>query len=496
MEDLIKGEVLDTLVEILFCYDDTGKILCCNRVAKEKLGYEEQDIPSSVFELLPNLFQKGCDLGQPADSGHLLETDMYRQNQTCFPVELHFGRVGDGRYLCAGQDMTRYREMERRMNQIKDEITETERYKSEFVSNITHELRTPVNGMMGLTQGLLETNLTPSQLESVQIIERCCMNMAKIINNLLDFTKLEFGKIELEDKPFYFRDFLNKTLAFNVNAVNEKGLKLMLRVDDEIPKLLSGDELRLTQILNNLISNAVKFTSVGQIALEISQTMETADTVELFFMVTDSGIGIAKENMDKLFHSFSQVDASITRRFGGTGLGLAICRQLVEMMGGGIHVESEEGKGSSFSFYVNLKKVPEYQEMKGQSDVFFPSGQFVYEGSGRFRTDADGSRNPVWRLEPDTSEIYHFGTKANLKEIRSNMEKLLICLDLENWTKAENYAGAVKSLISDGHGELKKQAFRLELLVRREDLEKSMAQYEVVNQMIIEVEENEPDEES
>lgn len=496
MKLMKREEFLDILVELIICYDGDGRVLGCNQTAREKLGYEGEERPALIFDVLPNLFQRGTNVALPVKQGEYLETDMYRLNQTCFPAELRFGKIRDGLYLCAGQDMTKHRELERRMNQTQEEIMETMRYKSEFVSNITHELRTPVNGMMGLTQGLLETSLTPAQLESVQIIERCCANMTKIINDLLDFSKLEFGKLELEDKPFIFRDFLNKAMAFNVNAVNEKGLKLILRVDDEIPKCLSGDELRLTQILNNLISNAVKFTSVGHIALEISQTMETEDTVELFFMVMDTGIGIAKEDMDKLFRSFSQVDASITRRFGGTGLGLAICRQLVEMMGGRIHVESEEGKGSSFSFHVNLKKVPDQQEMAGESDVDFPSGKFVYEGSGRFQTDGESERSRAWTLDTDRNDVYYFGTKANLKEIRSNMEKLLICLELENWMKAENFAGAVKGLISAEHKELKKEAFRLELMVRRENKSQSMEQYEVVKQMIAEVEENESDEES
>jgi len=241
----------------------------------------------------------------------------------------------------------------------------------------------------------------------------------------------------------------------------------------------------------------VKFTSVGYIAVEISKTMETEDSVELFFMIMDTGIGIARENMDKLFKSFSQVDASITRRFGGTGLGLAICKQLVEMMGGTIKVDSEEGKGSSFSFQVILKKAEESAEEK--EAVWFPSGKFIYEGNGRYQmdqeeTDAEtGSGSMGWSSGFSLDEIYRFGTKENLDEIYATLEKLLLCIELENWEKAENFAGVVKNLISEDNKELKREAFRLELMIRKENLEKSMTQYEVLKEMMDGVRANESD---
>ena len=307
--------------------------------------------------------------------------------------------------------------------------------------------------------------------------------MSKIINDLLDFSKMESDKLVLENKAFSFREFLNNVMAFNVTLVNEKGLKLLVHVGDDIPKYLIGDELRLTQIFNNLISNAVKFTTIGHIAVEASLIREEDEIVELFFMVVDTGIGIAKENMDKLFKKFSQVDASTTRKFGGTGLGLSISKKLVELMGGNIKVESEEGKGSSFSFNVILKKSDRADETTG---VEMPSGNFVYEGSGQYTESEEessytGESGTGWKLTANSDKIYQFGTSENIREINSALGKLFICIELGNWEKAENFASVVKNLISDNESEqqLKKEAFRLELIIRRGDHDKAIAQFNI-----------------
>ena len=218
---------------------------------------------------------------------------------------------------------------------------------------------------------------------------------------------------------------------------------------------------------------------------------EEDDFVELFFMVVDTGIGIAKENMDKLFKKFSQVDASTTRRFGGTGLGLSISKKLVELMGGDIKVESEVGKGSSFSFNVILKKADEAEETTG---VELPSGNFVYEGSGQYSESEEESKysgegGDGWKLKANSDKIYQFGTSENIREINTALEKLFICIELGNWEKAENFASVVKNLISDNESEqqLKKEAFRLELIIRRGDHDKALVQFNTFKNKLAEL---------
>ena len=186
----------------------------------------------------------------------------------------------------------------------------------------------------------------------MKLIERCCNDMYNIINDILDFSKLETGKFTLESREFNFRKMMDYVKGNHINKITEKGLEFFMSVSPQVPEQIIGDELRIVQILNNLLSNAQKFTSLGKISVEVVRTARVNDQVELFFIVKDSGIGIDKADRDKLFQSFSQVDASISRKYGGTGLGLNICKQLVEMMGGKIEVESKKNKGSTFSFSI------------------------------------------------------------------------------------------------------------------------------------------------
>ena len=181
--------------------------------------------------------------------------------------------------------------------------------------------------------------------------------MSSIINNILDFSKLEAGKLTLEEKEFDFYKMMDNVITTHIATVNKKELKLNVYVDEKIPQIVVGDELRLNRILNNLLSNAVKFTSVGYVNVSVSKTMQVNDEVELFFIVKDSGIGISKEEQDKLFQSYSQVDASITRRFGGTGLGLAISKKMVEMNDGTISIDSEFGEWTEVTIKLVLSRV-------------------------------------------------------------------------------------------------------------------------------------------
>ena len=432
--DILKGECL----ELIFIFDADGQCIRCSDNAGKSLGYGADEKVRDFEVSFPKLELK--------ETEEHIETDIYRKNETCFPADVKIVKYGDNKFAVFAIDQTEKKTMERKLKACKEELKSELKYKTEFVSNITHELRTPVNGIQGMAKNLLSTELNAYQLETVGIIENCCINMSKIINDLLDFSKMESDKLVLENKAFSFREFLNNVMAFNVTLVNEKGLKLLVHVGDDIPKYLIGDELRLTQIFNNLISNAVKFTTIGHIAVEASLIREEDEIVELFFMVVDTGIGIAKENMDKLFKKFSQVDASTTRKFGGTGLGLSISKKLVELMGGNIKVESEEGKGSSFSFNVILKKSDRADETTG---VEMPSGNFVYEGSGQYTESEEessytGESGTGWKLTANSDKIYQFGTSENIREINSALGKLFICIELGNWEKAENFASVVK----------------------------------------------------
>ncbi|MEO5571149.1 MAG: ATP-binding protein [Bacteroidia bacterium] len=357
---------LDAAPGALLMMNDDRKIILVNRQTEKLFGYSRKElIGKNIKLLLPQRLRESFnDYWSVLVKGNLPEEiraalDFWGidKNGNEFPMEIAINPflTEEGvMVLSSINNITQRKKDEEQLREAKEKAEHLSRARQEFLSVMSHEMRTPLNAVVGISYLLAEGELTPEQEENISILQFSAQNLLSLINNILDFSKIESGMLQLEQIDFNFNELLSRMMdSFSHNA-QEKQLKLNLQTAMDIPEILNGDPARLTQVLTNLLHNAIKFTEHGEVRLGVKTLSQDDEKIIIQFEISDTGIGIESDRLHEIFNSYTQAKPSITRQFGGSGLGLTICKKLIHIMGGEILVKSELNKGSVFSFHLEF----------------------------------------------------------------------------------------------------------------------------------------------
>lgn len=364
-ETRFKDTVYDTSLDSVFIVNiNSMQITGCNKKAIEVFGLKgkEEIIGTPARQLLGDIMEEHIAVQgrqqYTKKSPWYGNMDFSRRDDTPFFAyvnivpfshrEFHFCKISI-------LDITEIKIAEFEILKAKEKAEKAVQIKSRFLSNMSHELRTPLNAIIGTTNIILHEEYLPSQKQSFDVLKYSSEHMMQLVNDILDFSKIEAGKMVLENTPFNIKAFLQKVIASFSAPVAAKALAFETAINDNTNIEVYGDEMRLIQVMNNLVANAIKFTEKGTISIEVKEVNHRSDHTEIYFAVKDTGIGIAQNKMRQIFESFTQADIETTRKFGGTGLGLAISKKIVDQMGGNLQADSQIGVGSTFYFTLSFK---------------------------------------------------------------------------------------------------------------------------------------------
>jgi two-component system sensor histidine kinase/response regulator len=358
-----KNAIVQTALDAVVSMSADGHITAWNSQAEQMFGYSAAEVlgRSASKTIIPERFREQHEAGllryQATGVAKILnsriEMTALRRDGKEFPVELSIAAIGNGAetgFSAFVRDITDRLQAADNLCRAQEAAEMANSAKSEFLANMSHEIRTPMNGILGMTELLLDTELTAEQQESLDLVKSSAESLMRVINDILDYSKIEAGKLDLDPVEFRLRDALEDTLKTLALRAHRKGLELTCDIAADVPVRVVGDPGRLRQIVVNLVGNAIKFTEEGEVVVRARLRDQSADGFWLHFEVSDTGIGVPLEKQQLIFDPFAQADGSTTRRFGGTGLGLTISSRLVALMGGQIGLESQPGCGSTFHF--------------------------------------------------------------------------------------------------------------------------------------------------
>ncbi len=362
-----KNKLLATIVEqsseAIWTKDLSGVITSWNSGAAAMFGYPPAEALGRALNVAESAPEEEQTRTQRLLAGEKFSYDARAMTRsgTAIDIQVAVAPLLDDANQCIGsiavaRDVTQHKRSEEALRLAREAAEAANHAKSSFLARMSHEIRTPMNGVLGMTELLLETGLTSTQRKYAETVQRSGQNLLGIINDLLDFSKIEAGKLELENVDMDLRRTIEDIVELLAERAHVKGLELACSIPANLTTQVRGDPLRLGQILTNLVGNAIKFTDQGSVVIRVAALEESAKNITMRFEVSDTGVGIGPEAQSRIFEEFAQADGSTTRKHGGSGLGLAISKQLVEMMGGNIHVESTLGTGSTFWFTISLEK--------------------------------------------------------------------------------------------------------------------------------------------
>ncbi|MGE5329409.1 MAG: PAS domain S-box protein [Deltaproteobacteria bacterium] len=459
--------ISNNMLDLLGMSDKNGNILYANPSVQNVLGYQlneilQKNITDIIHEQDRLSLEEIIEQCMQMDSASIKSLRLKKSNNEYVWMEIRGNALYEENgdiygFIFVARDITERKKAEQQLKYAKDTAEAANRAKSEFLANMSHEIRTPLNGIIGMTRLVLKSELSGDQKENLEIAGACADSLLAIINDILDLSKIEAGKMQLDNISFNFREMIDKSIKIHSYSASNKGLVIKTFISPEIPQMLIGDVNKLHQVLNNLIGNGVKFTENGGILLDIWNEFLPNKKIRLNFLIRDTGIGISPQEMKSLFKSFSQADGSITRKYGGTGLGLVISKQLVEMMGGTIGVESKKGEGSTFHFTVDFDCLEGFKvKTKG-----YKHKEFTSEDVNKLlNVDIKKAYEKVETQKPE-------GLSELVKELKKN-------IDMKDMKTSENLAIKIKDIAEEeGKTSIKSIVFKLLLAIRREDFEET-----------------------